>query len=174
MHSPLTPDMEDRDFHDALDGRGMAFVRALSAMRETTGGFLQVLLRRHVFDGKRTGRHTVSGPTVRMAGSPASAADLLLPPSPLLQEEEEERIVYSRLIPGSAWRISAFMPAPEGFAAASGLEEAGSVWDIPRIIDDRLPEDLRQGLTISGLSFLGLAGVLLTSGRRRQEQPGGP
>jgi hypothetical protein len=163
VHSPLAPDTADLDFSDALDGRGMAFVRALSARRETEGGFLPVLLRRHVFDGKRTGGPTASGSIARTAGSvsPASAADLLLPASPLLREVEEARIVYSRLIPGSVWRISAFMPVPEGFPATAGPEEAGPVWDIPGTADEGLPDDLRLGLTISGLSFLGLAGVLL-------------
>jgi hypothetical protein len=175
VHSPLTPDTADLDFRDALDERGMAFVRALSAARDTESGFLRVLLRRHVFDEKRAGRHTASGPAARRAGSPVSAADLLLPSSPLLREEEEARIVYSRLIPGSVWRISAFMPAPEAFPPTAVLEKTGPARDIPRTNAERLTDDLRLGMTISGLSFLGLAGVLRTrGGRRKRKRPAGP
>jgi hypothetical protein len=177
LHSPLTPDTEGLDFRDALDARGMAFIQALSDTLATGGGFLQVFLYRHVFDSRPAGRNTAFGLTVHTAGSfaPASADTILFSATFPSREEEEPRIVYTRLIPGSSWRISAFMSAPEGFPAvpASGVEGAASVWDIPRMRNDFPPEDLRAGMYVSGFSFLGLAGVLLLSRPGGRSMPGG-
>ncbi|MDR1360016.1 MAG: hypothetical protein LBJ82_03450 [Deltaproteobacteria bacterium] len=165
VHSPLTPDTENFDFGEALDGQGLNFVRILSAVSETDGGFLQVLLPRHVFDHKGSNRRTASGPSARTTGavSPAFAATPLFPAESFPREEEDLRIVYSRLIPGSSWRISAFMSVSGDFAAdpAPGLERAGLVWDVQERPKGPLPADLRLALCVSGFSLLGLAGVLL-------------
>jgi hypothetical protein len=162
LHSPLTPDTADFDFGDALDGRGVPFVRVLSEAGET-GGFLPVLLRSHVFD--RAGGPTASGPAVHADGavSPARPQAPLFSPDPFLRERKEAGIVYSRAIPGAPWRISAFTPLPEDFTAApaSAVEGAGPVWEIPGRRSGNPPGDPRTGLYVAGFSFLGLAGVLL-------------
>ncbi|MDR2076274.1 MAG: hypothetical protein LBP61_05000 [Desulfovibrio sp.] len=165
VHSPLTPDAANLDFSDALDGLGRPFIRILSAAPAADGGFFPLRLRRHVFDRGAARRDTAFGPAAQTAGSvsPASVNALFFSAAPLPREEEEARIAYSRLIPGSGWRICAFLPAPEDFPArpVSAVERAGSVWEAPKKRPDRLPDDLRLGLFISGFSFLGLAGVLL-------------
>jgi hypothetical protein len=164
VHSPLTPDAANFDFREAKDGHGLNFIQMLSDTSETGGGFLPVLLRRHVFDRKGTSRNTAFGLSVRTAGSisAACANRLLFPAAPLAREEQEARIVYSRLIPGSDWRISAFLAVAEDLPAGpvSAPERSAVVWDGQERRKAPL-EDLRLALCLSGFSFLGLTGVLL-------------
>ena len=207
LHSPLTPDTENMDFADALDSRGVAFVRALSGCLENGGGFVQVLLPRQNFD--RNGHTTqlpeqqtdpqasphMSGSSVAIGQAVNATGGISLAVSPLYMTPvaprvvEEIQIVYTRAIPNSQWHISAFMAAPEedaargpantgspseqtiaGSAFATNANQPISVWQ-STIMDDKdaaaaSDADLRKGLTVSGLSLLGIAGVLISPRRR--------
>jgi hypothetical protein len=156
LHSPLTPDTEDQDFAQALDARGTPFVRDLDALGEAGGGFLHIFLPRHIFDKERP----AAAPLAAAAGA------LLSRSAPAPEAQEEARLVYIRGISGTSWRIGAFMPLPAG----APLPPPGSpprVWDIPATREEGFPEPARGAFFLTGLSFLGLAGVFFSVRGRR-------
>ena len=185
LHSPLTPDTENMDFADALDSRGVAFVRAQADCLKNGGGFSRVILPRQTFgnpSGKFSAATETSGSSVAAGTATLATGDVSLAASPLYavasettqREEEEAQIIYTRPIPNSNWHISAFMPLPEEPLHAAAPEDGKlvSVWNASFLEDKNaaLAADLglRKGLCVSGLSLLGMAGVLAAP-RRREE-----
>jgi len=88
-----------------------------------------------------------------------------------------DQIVYVRHIPRTRWHIAAFIPAQsrpvQGFSL---LWSAGT-----DKIADRHKADYRKGLSLSGFSLAGLAGLILVPGAgqgtgksRREEEPHTP
>ena len=187
LHSPLTPDTEDMDFADALDSRGVAFVRALADCLENGGGFVQAVLPRQNFDSwpapgaYAAGGSVAAGSTVTELGGIALAEPPLYTPSARsgVRHVEETQIIYTRPIPNSSWHISAFMTVPGAYATSgpSCLSATGGASDEPicvwesTILEDkdaknRADSSLRRGLYISGLSLIGMAGALVLPRRR--------
>ena len=164
LHSPLAPDAKGMNFADAVDGRGAAFVLGMADAAISGGGFLKVSLPRKLFAPNHTG-HTSSKAT-----SKNPAAFQALDSTPI------DQVVYVRHIPRSRWHIAAFMPADsrpgQGFS---------TLWSAPASTGagtstDRLEADYRKGLSISGFSLAGLAGLMLVPGgwARREENPVDP
>ena len=150
LHSPLAPDAEGMDFANAIDGRGAAFVLGMAHAAFSGGGFLQVSLPRQ-FSG--VDRAPARGNVIVIQALDTSPID---------------QIVYVRRIPRSNWHIAAFMPVEsrrgQGFS---------SVWSASADKSpDRNEADYRKGLSVSGFSLAGLAGLMLVSGhgRVRREQ----
>lgn len=80
-----------------------------------------------------------------------------------------DQVVYVRQIPQSVWYIAAFMPvtASPGFAG-QGFSPAWSAAAADRSALLAAENDFRNGLCVSGFSLAGLAGLLMTPGRRRE------
>lgn len=119
---------------------------------------------------------------VAVTPKPADTPGAGLGPEPVLQDGRLEvralmdstpvdQVVYIRRVPQSAWHIAAFMPAE----ARPGSEGHGfsPVWSAAAADKSALKaaeEDFRSGLCVSGFSLAGLAGLLMTPGRRRDEE----
>ena len=153
LHSPLAPDAEGMDFADAIDGRGTAFVLTMAHVAVSGGGFLQVTLPRQF--------------------SPVSRADASgnLVVIQTLDTTPIDQVVYVRQIPRSRWHIAAFMPVePRHGRSFSQVWSNGADKSA-----DRYEADYRKGLSISGFSLAGLAGLILVPGlgwARREELDG--
>jgi hypothetical protein len=181
------------DFADALDSRGVAFVRALADCLENGGGFVQAVLPRQNFDRsissiagttlKAGGTPVATGATTTVPGGIALAEPPLYTPSsrPGAHSVEEMQLIYTRPIPNSSWHISAFMAVPETSATSgpscvsateNNADEPICVWESTLLevkdAKNQAESSLRRGLYISGLSLLGMAGVLVLP-RRRQK-----
>ncbi len=190
IHSPMTPDAADMDFIHALDSLGRSFIRAVGDCLEQGGGFVQVILPRRIFDETRSagalaGPQKITSPNTRAATPAAGLSPALLTPRLTIPAEDKEvmQVVYSRAIPGSGLHISAFMDVeaagraaqatPASVTATAGAPAGtfSSAWAHTAFSDKAAfpaDDDLQNGLAVSGLSFAGIAGVLLFS-RRRQE-----
>jgi signal transduction histidine kinase len=91
--------------------------------------------------------------------------------SGVAHKEVVDQIVYVRHIPRTRWHIAAFMPAESPPAQGFSL-----LWSTGRDKGrERFEADYRKGLSISGFSLAGLAGLMLVPGARiRREEESHP
>ena len=91
--------------------------------------------------------------------------------SGVAHKEVVDQIVYVRHIPRTRWHIAAFMPAESPPAQGFSL-----LWSTGRDKGrERFEADYRKGLSVSGFSLAGLAGLMLVPGARiRREEESHP
>lgn len=113
---------------------------------------------------------------------PACGQALLCPENPVLARPEPaalslapvEQVAYVRNIPHSGWHIAAFMPiAP----LPGGTEGFSAAWAPDNLEETAAESMFRRGLSLSGFSLAGLAGLMISpgigrSGRKRDELSG--
>ncbi len=77
-----------------------------------------------------------------------------------------EQVVYARAIPGSDAHIAAFMPLDPAPVAGEGFSPVWRDAALSAAGTRQSRRDMRDGLCVSGMSLIGLAGVVVIPGRR--------
>lgn len=113
---------------------------------------------------------TDQSPDAEIAASDSNASVLVWEAAPV-DATPVRQMIYVRQLPGSDWYLAAFMPEQARPApAGTGFS---SVWVAEQGPEQAAEEAFRKGLCLSGVSLAGLAGLLLTPGRGRDDEEEG-
>lgn len=163
---PLLRNLDDAEVTKALESLAGGLERG-TAPRKSAPVALRGTINLH--DDPSALAEVVPVEAERCALGAECGRALLCPDSPALAQREPrdfssapvEQVVYARRIPNSDWHIAAFMPlsplpnAEDGFSAA---------WTCGSPEEAAAENMFRKGLSVSGFSLAGLAGLMLSPG----------
>lgn len=199
FYSPLSPDAGDMDFAEALDARGVPFVRRMDEAAREGGGFVRVLLPRAPV-GPCVRGPVARGPVMRdpvMEGADLAVAQVV--PETVETDRkavflpEEDPVPDDRFFTGAGFCLPGDGQCPVSQSSPHRRDDhADSVPEpVEQVVYVRpvpggeehiaafmplvAPEDLsgdrlmEKGMRLSGLSLAGLAGLLLAAGGVRRQ-----